>query len=378
MNHNLGARRAGAALLGVLLVVAGAACSGDDDGADGSSGGTTGQVNASTGTDVGSFDPAGVFPDSFDPITSTTPVEVPLADGTSAWVSDVGPEDGIPVLFVGGSSTSATVVDLVSFLSSAQEELGIRLISVERNGFGPTPLDPDAGYESFATTALGVLDELGVDRFSIMAISGGGPYAAQLAGEAPERVRSLHFAAAYSGNPDAGALAALCAIPADGRVPLATGYANDPASWWAFPADSVAQRIPGFVDAAVADGVRALQDVDGMGDPAPMLHEMSLFCAPTEFAPAVEAPAFLYYSEQDTTTPLAFADDFAAMLPNVVADRRDLVGNHDEQYRHWDQILMDLRFPEDPHDLVCVDGEEAWVELGEAPDTATRGACLWN
>ena len=108
---------------------------------------------------------------------------VELADGTQAWVVDTGPEDGIPVLFVGGTGTSATVVRLVEFLSSAREDLGIRLISIDRNGFGSAPFDPEAGYDDFATTALGVLDELGVDDFSMVGISGGGPYTAAVAAQ---------------------------------------------------------------------------------------------------------------------------------------------------------------------------------------------------
>ncbi len=70
------------------------------------------------------------FSMGIDPIARSIPEQVDLADGSAAWVVDTGPDEGIPVLFIGGSATSATVVDLVSFLSSAREELGIRRIDV--------------------------------------------------------------------------------------------------------------------------------------------------------------------------------------------------------------------------------------------------------
>ena len=200
------------------------------------------------------------FSMGIDPITRSTPEQVDLADGSAAWVVDTGPDDGIPVLFVGGSATSATVVDLVSFLASAREELGIRLISVERNGFGDTPFDPDGGYGDFARTAVGVLDAKGVDRFSIVAISGGGPYAQKVAVAVPDRLRSVHFAAAYTGTPDAGPPKDLCRLEPQGRAGLAQGFSDDPAAWWAFGEDAIAHRIPGFVAAAVADAERALRD----------------------------------------------------------------------------------------------------------------------
>jgi non-heme chloroperoxidase len=43
-----------------------------------------------------------------------------------------------------------------------------------------------------------VLGHLAIDRFAILAISAGGAYAAQLAAQVPERVISLHAAAAVS------------------------------------------------------------------------------------------------------------------------------------------------------------------------------------
>ena len=80
---------------------------------------------------------------------------------------------------------------------------------------------------------------------------------------------------------------------------------------------------------------------------------------------ADEAPEV---ARQIDETPLPFADWYAQRLPHVVADRRDLTGDHDEQYRHWDQILVDLAWPDDPPTLVC----------GEVPagSTSLPGLCM--
>ena len=151
-------------------------------------------------------------------MTSPDPVAVTLRDGEEAWVVDTGPNDGLAVLFIGGTGTSATVVSLVEFLSSAREALGIRLISIDRPGYGSAPLDPAAGYDEFAATAIGVLDSLGVDDFSVVGISGGGPYVAAVAAQAGDRVRSIHLAAAYTGDPIAGSLQQVCSLPPDARA----------------------------------------------------------------------------------------------------------------------------------------------------------------
>ena len=99
---------------------------------------------------------------------------------------------------MGGQGTSLEAFQLTEFARSSREELGVRVISVERNGFGESELNLDLRYPDYNAEVLAVLDHLGVDRFSIVAISGGGAYAAHLAAAVPGRVRSLHAAAATS------------------------------------------------------------------------------------------------------------------------------------------------------------------------------------
>lgn len=358
-------------------------CGGDDGDKGAPATESAESVESSPGAEPPTTEPAEVdlsaaFGATFDPVTGPEPTMLTLADGSQAWVVDTGPADGIPVLFVGGTGTSATVSHLVEFLSSAREELGIRLISIDRNGFGSASFDPEAGYDEFATTALGVLDELGVDDFSMVGISGGGPYTAAVAARAPERVRSVHLGAAYTGDPIAGSLQQLCALPSDARDALAVSSAADPVSWWAFPDDATVHQIPGFVDAAVADGVRTFRAEDGVSDPEGLVHEFELFCTPTTTDVSnVTAPVFLYYGDRDTTVPFAYADQWNQRYPNVVADRRFAGVAHDVQYRHWGQVLTDIASPEQPVTLYCLDGQAQVTPDAEAPIGAVLDACVW-
>jgi non-heme chloroperoxidase len=321
---------------------------------------------------------AAAFGPTFDAVTSPEPQMIPLAGGQEAWVVDTGPEDGIPVLFIGGTGTSATAVRLVEFLSSARKELGIRLIAIDRPGYGAAPLDPAAGYDEFAATALGVLDAFAVVTFSIVGISGGGPYAAAVAARAAERVRSIHLGAAYTGDPIAGTLQQICALPPDARREAAASSAADPVRWWHFPEDAPVHRIPGFVDAAVADAVRAFHAGDGGSDPAGLDHEFELFCRPTVVdVSAVTAPVFLYYGNEDTKVPLAYADQWAERFPNVVADRRFPGDAHDVQYRHWGQVLVDIASPEHPLTLFCRSGRPHVADAADVPPDAVLDSCAW-
>ena len=321
---------------------------------------------------------AAAFGATFDAVTCRPAQVVTLAAGSETAVVDTGPQDGIPVLFVGGTGTSATAVVLVEFLSSAREALGIRLLSIDRTGYGAAPLDPTAGYDEFATTALEVLDDFDAERFSIVGISGGGPYAAAVAARAGARVRSIHLGAAYTGDPIAGRLQQLKGLRPDVRRLAAASSVADPVAWWDFPADAAVHRIPGFVETAVADSVRAFHIGDGRADSDGLEHELDLFSTPTVTdVSAITAPVFLYYGDEDTKVPFAYADQWVERFPNVAADRRFTGVGHDVHYRHWGQVLVDIASPEHPLCLFTRGGRSHVTDAADVPPDAVLDSPTW-
>lgn len=165
-------------------------------------------------------------------------------DGRSVFYIDEGDSEGRPVVFIGGQGTSLAAFQLSEFNRSLRQDLGLRMISVERNGFGESPFDSDRGYSDYTNEVLGVLDHLGVDDFSIVAISGGGAYAAQLAATVPDRVLSLHAAAAVSSTLPTRE-AQNCDISFEEMKEDVTQYTHHPRDWWGVPGSPV-QRIPGW------------------------------------------------------------------------------------------------------------------------------------
>jgi pimeloyl-ACP methyl ester carboxylesterase len=238
------------------------------------------------------------------------------------------------IVFFGGIGTSAGAVGLTEFARAARERLQLRVISVERNGFGETPFDPSLGYDDAVDDVLGVLATLGIGSVAIVAFSGGGPYAAALAARAPDRVLSLHLAAAAAGK-----LIASCGS-AGSRLADPSALARDPGGWWRFPPGSPVHRIPGFDRAAADEGARALGP-DGRGARA-LAHEWRLLgSVPLPDLSAVLAPAYIYWGADDEIVPPAHAREWLRALPNVAALRGYSGEGHDVQYRHWQQILLD-------------------------------------
>ena len=202
-----------------------------------------------------------------------------------------------PVVFFGGLGTDVNAFSATEFAREARERLRLRMISVERNGFGMTPFDPRVGFADAVDDVLEVLETLGVRRFAVVAISGGAPFAAALAARVPHQVLSLHLAAAV-----AGPLVAECGT-------ASVLYANE----------------------------RPLAS-----DPA-LAHEWRLVSSePLADLAGLYAPAYLYWGYDDDVVPVEHVREWRRVLPRVAALRGYPGEGHDVQYRHWEQILLDV------------------------------------
>ena len=72
--------------------------------------------------------------EDFDPLGPTVH-KLELANGKTIAYIDDGDPQGIPVVFAGGSGTSVRVFGITEFLRTLRGQLGLRVISVERDGF---------------------------------------------------------------------------------------------------------------------------------------------------------------------------------------------------------------------------------------------------
>lgn len=103
---------------------------------------------------------------------------------------------GTPVLFVHGSPGGS---DQGALMGAFLVDAGFRVVAPARPGYPGTELDDtNATPEAQAALELALMDALGIDRFSIMCWSGGGPSSYRLAASDPARVHRLVALAAVS------------------------------------------------------------------------------------------------------------------------------------------------------------------------------------
>lgn len=107
------------------------------------------------------------------------------SDGRSLTVREGGDPGGFPVLFIPGTPGSGLIYEPHAHDAA---ERGIRLFSYDRPGYGDSTRQKGRRVADCAADIEAVCDALGVERFCVWGISGGGPYALAAAALLPERV----------------------------------------------------------------------------------------------------------------------------------------------------------------------------------------------
>lgn len=116
---------------------------------------------------------------------------IDLADGRIMMLREYGDPAGSPVIALHGTPASRL---MYSAAKSAGAH-GLRLIAPDRWGYGGTSPHPRPRLAAFADDLARLADALGIERFALLGVSGGGPYAAATAALLGERVSALALVA---------------------------------------------------------------------------------------------------------------------------------------------------------------------------------------
>lgn len=111
--------------------------------------------------------------------------ELLLKDGRNLGYAEYGDPRGKPVFYFHGLPGSRLEARLGS---ETGRRMGIRIIAVDRPGFGLSDFKPRRKMVDWAEDINELADFLELSRFSILGVSGGGPYAVVCARRMPERL----------------------------------------------------------------------------------------------------------------------------------------------------------------------------------------------
>lgn len=327
----------------------------------------------------------------YQPIATELALQsVETAPGERLYYVDDGEAASIPVLLVSGFGTSVTATMLTNHLKQLRQQLGIRLVSVQRNGFGDRPYRQGWNYGDYVDEVNRVLALLGIEEFHLFAISGGGPYAAAIAATMPHRLHSMHLAATITGNTTVSgvstlpsSLQTLCTIAANSDNPAATmasvlsSFALDSAaSWWDFDPANPMLAVEGFEDAAAADWSYTFNTLDSQQSLQALAAEALRYCnQPLPTLAGITAPVYIYQGTEDASSPGGNVTAWRQALANssqfIV---RTYPGEgHWVQYSHLEQVLTDIARP--GQRVVCDgEGSSQWLEEGQAQALLDSGS----
>jgi pimeloyl-ACP methyl ester carboxylesterase len=117
-----------------------------------------------------------------------TEYRVRLADGRTLACLGLGDPVGSPVLYFHGFPGSRLEARVAA---AAAGRLGLRLLAVDRPGFGQSAFQPGRRIGDWPADVTALADELGLERFSIVGVSGGAPYALACAASLADRLAGV-------------------------------------------------------------------------------------------------------------------------------------------------------------------------------------------
>ena len=112
---------------------------------------------------------------------------IKLSDGRSLGYAICGDPEGKPVFHFHGFPDSRLEVLL---FEEAAKKAGIYLIGLDRPGIGLSDFKPNRCILDWPDDVIAFADALGLEKFAVLGLSGGGPYAAACAYKIPEHLRA--------------------------------------------------------------------------------------------------------------------------------------------------------------------------------------------
>jgi pimeloyl-ACP methyl ester carboxylesterase len=278
---------------------------------------------------------------------------VRLRDGRWLGYGESGEPNGVPVLFFHGFGTTRVICPP----DSTAAQLGVRLIAVDRPGLGlSTPL-PGRRLVDWPRDVAEFADALGLDRFSIVGWSGGGPYALACGRMLGDRVVSIALVSgaaplAKTTRTDYLRRFDRNAVIVAGKAPWVVRIAM-----WHWGREQ-RRDAEAFFDKSVAEMCAADQEVlsepqlrsrmiansrelyrqGGRG----MYDEALILARPWGFDPTeIRVPVEIWHGARDEVVPFGMSAHLAESIPGAQLKVFPDEGHH-LLYRAWPEILGSL------------------------------------
>jgi pimeloyl-ACP methyl ester carboxylesterase len=273
-----------------------------------------------------------------------------LPDGRHLGYAEYGSPDGKPLFVFQGTPTSRLPHNPLA------TECHARLIVPERPGFGLSDFQPGRTLLDWPADVLALARHLGVDRFSVVGISGGAPHALVCGARIPERIHRLGIASGFGPIDAPGSRTGMATQRRVGAFAARHLRFLVRPLMWAFrnPARNPERFVERFTSGFPGSDAGLLQNPELRSMRARSYAEATrrgvrgfawevvLVAQPWRFSLAdVPCQVHLWHGEADASTPVSMARHVADSLPQCTATYFPGEG-HFVAARHWDEIVATL------------------------------------
>lgn len=253
---------------------------------------------------------------------------------------------------------------MAELADDAARDLGLRIISPDRPGIRDSQFQAERRLTDWPAFLNEIADRLGIERFRILGISGGAPYAFASGWKTPERVEKI---AVVSGAPPLDGLKDLDGLLPIHRQMLVLREKNPRLlkALFHLARPFVAMRMPlrlrplllKFLQPCDANVLRESRKFEICFDSARhawrssalgVMTDAEIYAAPWGFPlEEVRVPVALWHGSKDRTFAPRLAENVAARLPNRQFHLVEGAGHYSLPIRYINEILRDL--VEGPH-----------------------------
>ena len=259
--------------------------------------------------------------------------QIRLLDGRNLGFAEYGLTDGVPILYFHGWPSSRLEPRAVRDVCA---DMGFRMIAPDRPGFGLSDFRPGRTIPDFAEDVRQLAAHLRLERFAVLGVSGGGPYAAACAARMPEKLSAALLVCSVAPADAPNATKGMVAVnrwllTLARRAPRLAQCVAGLCLWAIWrkgeqvipkqielrlpPADRLALSNLELRNALTASSVEALRDgvraavADGL-----------LYSQPWGFSlQEIRAPVFLWHGEMDVIVPPSMGHYLAENIPSCRA-----------------------------------------------------------
>lgn len=278
-----------------------------------------------------------------------------LSSGLRLCYAEFGDPEGVPTFYFHGWPCSRLHAWT---MHEAALKQGVRLICPDRPGLGHSDNHPERQLLDWPPVVSELANHLGWDKFHVLGVSGGGPYALVCAALIPKRLLSTHIVCGAASIDEFGSqdlfwvyrlLIRLRKVSTI-ALGLVLGFGAELASKHQHdfplrnlvgllsPCDQTSLQKPGHFSAIALSFRNAV-----LHGTRPLITDADIYLNPWNFRLSdIILPVHFWHGKQDRNIPWTYAEKTASLIPNAITHWFDDEGHYSLPYNQAPQIFAQV------------------------------------